>query len=706
MAFSDIRFEQEQRVEGQLQTRRSEKARAFREYMDAKTQAGEDVDPYEMDMVRMKMVGGDPYMASQIPSGDALKEMTKQANKRSQLTRLKLNADMADQRGLEREYVQKIIDDNWDKSDTEMSEVFASTFGEDGIRIYDQYKPEMNSMLSEATNKKYAKLAQNPAAQMVKTKEDLYRYFPAEMRNPKTAAILQGMVEENSRARNIDDFRNMNDGFNKLPDFMKSEDMKEFAKDFMAQSTGYANDESMPDGGSNLARMMDGINTQRKAQQDASLINLASKDPYFAVALKSGDEESLFSATKSLMVQAGMQAPENPEDPRYIEAQKSLGLVGRAQAVATYNQRKSQLSSAVIDEMGLVKKNSTKRIQAVQDASFSDDMYKKNDVLDERITQVLNLLGTNPNFFPSENNIRNVVSTIKQEFAKDAEKFNPEVVTGMVLDDPSMETMSQAVDRRVSEQLEVEYGIPPGTNFNSEYSGRTKTLLTTMDSYMQTLTEPAQNIEEYNVLMEDKFLIQQEIQNEIRNIENVIEMLNSDPAKRSSISNFDYNSAMGMLSQLNGKLDEVQDIQIINPTNVPDLNDRESYTDALSEIRSLQSDIDRAKSMMGNGITEADRMNPEAQRVMASYFTLENAQALYRKTGKIPNERDLYAAHFFGAEGASKVINNKNNFVIAKDLFPEAAEANKNIFYRDGVPLTVAQVYDKLTGKVYRQLNK
>lgn len=82
MGMFDVDFDKGQRDTSDYNfRRRSENAKVFREYVDAKTAAGEKVDPTELDRLRMSMAGGDPFMASYIPKGEALREMANQANK-------------------------------------------------------------------------------------------------------------------------------------------------------------------------------------------------------------------------------------------------------------------------------------------------------------------------------------------------------------------------------------------------------------------------------------------------------------------------------------------------------------------------------------------------------------------------------------------------------------------------------------------------
>lgn len=92
------------------------------------------------------------------------------------------------------------------------------------------------------------------------------------------------------------------------------------------------------------------------------------------------------------------------------------------------------------------------------------------------------------------------------------------------------------------------------------------------------------------------------------------------------------------------------------------------------------------------------RFDPQAASVMAGELTASNAAYLRGRTGMTPNGGDLYAAHFLGPAGAAKLMEamrsspNGN----AVNLFPEAAASNRSIFYRQGRPATVAEVYANL----------
>lgn len=97
------------------------------------------------------------------------------------------------------------------------------------------------------------------------------------------------------------------------------------------------------------------------------------------------------------------------------------------------------------------------------------------------------------------------------------------------------------------------------------------------------------------------------------------------------------------------------------------------------------------------GITLADKNDPEKQRIMAGLLTKENTNA-YKSAGITPDETDLYMAHFLGAPSAVKA--RKNMDAYGAELFPAAAQANKNIFYKNGKPRTVEEIRSLLGSKI------
>ncbi len=92
------------------------------------------------------------------------------------------------------------------------------------------------------------------------------------------------------------------------------------------------------------------------------------------------------------------------------------------------------------------------------------------------------------------------------------------------------------------------------------------------------------------------------------------------------------------------------------------------------------------------------RYNPKVSALMAAEFAKDNADFIRAKTGIEPQTGDLYAAHFLGAGGAAELIQAASNTPNAKAaaLFPSAAAANRNVFYRDGRALSAAEVLEGL----------
>jgi hypothetical protein len=93
------------------------------------------------------------------------------------------------------------------------------------------------------------------------------------------------------------------------------------------------------------------------------------------------------------------------------------------------------------------------------------------------------------------------------------------------------------------------------------------------------------------------------------------------------------------------------------------------------------------------------RLDPHAASLMAGELASDHAAYLKGRTGRAPTAGELYAAHFLGPQGSAKLIEaaQTNPGVSAARLFPDAARANRSIFYRDGRAASVGEVYANLT---------
>jgi hypothetical protein len=96
------------------------------------------------------------------------------------------------------------------------------------------------------------------------------------------------------------------------------------------------------------------------------------------------------------------------------------------------------------------------------------------------------------------------------------------------------------------------------------------------------------------------------------------------------------------------------------------------------------------------------RGDPKVSAMMAGAYARSNAAQLTEGLGRAPTEGELYIAHFLGADGAAKLIANAQSQpnLRGADLFPQAASANRPIFFdRTGNARNVLGVYRELTGR-------
>lgn len=93
------------------------------------------------------------------------------------------------------------------------------------------------------------------------------------------------------------------------------------------------------------------------------------------------------------------------------------------------------------------------------------------------------------------------------------------------------------------------------------------------------------------------------------------------------------------------------------------------------------------------------KLDPHAASLMAGELASDHASYLRGRVGRSPTSGELYAAHFLGPQGSARLIEAAGNSpgASAAALFPDAAAANRSIFYREGRPATVSEVYANLT---------
>ena len=95
------------------------------------------------------------------------------------------------------------------------------------------------------------------------------------------------------------------------------------------------------------------------------------------------------------------------------------------------------------------------------------------------------------------------------------------------------------------------------------------------------------------------------------------------------------------------------------------------------------------------------RKDPSMAAKMAAQYACENKEHLERKVGGKVGDTELYLAHFLGPAGAERFLKacradpNRS----AASVCPDAARANRNIFYDKEGPRTLKEVYEHFAAK-------
>ncbi len=85
------------------------------------------------------------------------------------------------------------------------------------------------------------------------------------------------------------------------------------------------------------------------------------------------------------------------------------------------------------------------------------------------------------------------------------------------------------------------------------------------------------------------------------------------------------------------------------------------------------------------------RFDPAKAAALAGELVQENRAGLERRLGRAINQAELYAAHFLGVGGAAKLLSSAPD-AKAADVVPNAAAANKPVFYGSSGAKTVSEV--------------
>jgi hypothetical protein len=92
------------------------------------------------------------------------------------------------------------------------------------------------------------------------------------------------------------------------------------------------------------------------------------------------------------------------------------------------------------------------------------------------------------------------------------------------------------------------------------------------------------------------------------------------------------------------------------------------------------------------------RYDPHCAAIMAGELASDHAAYLRGRVGREPTGGELYAAHFLGPQGSAKLIEAAQSMpgAPAAALFPDAAASNHGVFFHDGRPISVSELYANL----------
>ncbi|MDD3021695.1 MAG: transglycosylase SLT domain-containing protein [Alphaproteobacteria bacterium] len=116
----------------------------------------------------------------------------------------------------------------------------------------------------------------------------------------------------------------------------------------------------------------------------------------------------------------------------------------------------------------------------------------------------------------------------------------------------------------------------------------------------------------------------------------------------------------------------------------------------LSQYADQISDAGKVSSKQTKSEILSLRNNPEICSLMAGELASENKNYLENCVGGDIGSTELYMAHFMGPGGAGKFLKalRSDPTASAADAFPQAAAANKNVFYtKSGQEKSLAEVY-------------
>ncbi|MDD2324948.1 MAG: transglycosylase SLT domain-containing protein [Alphaproteobacteria bacterium] len=136
---------------------------------------------------------------------------------------------------------------------------------------------------------------------------------------------------------------------------------------------------------------------------------------------------------------------------------------------------------------------------------------------------------------------------------------------------------------------------------------------------------------------------------------------------------------------------------------VKENGDKYGLSEEASKITVGSDGVARVANAADKKAILALRTDPEISASMAAELAKDNKEKLEQAVGGDVSATDMYMAHFLGSGGASTFLNALKNNPSAKaaDLLPQAASANRSIFYdkTTGQAKSVGQIYAQFEQK-------
>lgn len=137
---------------------------------------------------------------------------------------------------------------------------------------------------------------------------------------------------------------------------------------------------------------------------------------------------------------------------------------------------------------------------------------------------------------------------------------------------------------------------------------------------------------------------------------------------------------------------------------VRDHGTRHGIGDLSAWIEGKPGEAPRVRDPVIKAKIMALRDDPTFASLMAGEYASGNKTRLERETGGSAGATELYLAHFLGPSGASRFLTalRSNSATQADQILPEAAAANRNVFYAkdSGRALSVGEIYQRFARSI------